>query len=303
MFLPMAGEYPEAMTPADWHHGGRYFNWCGHEIFYREEGVGARALLCIHGFPTASWDWSPIWPALCKRFTRVIAPDMLGFGFSAKPAQHNYSLMEQADLHEALLARLGVRQVHILAHDYGVSVVQELLARQHEAKQAPSCLIESVALLNGGLFPETHRMTAMQKLLRSPFGGVATRLMTRGRFGQSFSMVFGPGTQPDADELDQFWQLIRHNNGSRIMHRLIRYVGERRSHRERWVGALVNTRVPIRLINGPEDPVSGAHMVARYRELVPHPDVVSLAGIGHYPQVEAPQTTLDALFAFHDRLA
>jgi hypothetical protein len=42
-------------------------------------------------------------------------------------------------------------------------------------------------------------------------------------------------------------------------------------------------------------------MVARYRELVPQPDVVSLDGIGHYPQVEAPQRTLEAFFAFLDR--
>ena len=290
------------MTPADWHQGGHHFNWRGHDIFYRDGGGGDRALLCIHGFPTASWDWTPVWPALCKRFARVIAPDMLGFGYSAKPAQHNYSLMEQADLHEALLARLAVRHVHILAHDYGVSVAQELLARQQENAARPF-QIESVALLNGGLFPETHRITATQKILRSPLGMVATRLMTRSRFGQSFSVVFGPATKPNAHELDRFWQLIQHNNGTRVMHRLIRYVGERRQHRERWVGALVNATVPIRLINGPEDPVSGAHLVARYRELVPHPDVVSLPGIGHYPQVEAPQQTLDAFFALHDRLA
>ena len=77
---------------------------------------------------------------------------------------------------------------------------------------------------------------------------------------------------------------------------------ERRRHRERWVGALQTTVVPLRVIDGLEDPVSGAHMVARYRELVPHPDVVELDGIGHYPQVEDPQGVVRAFLAFHDRL-
>ncbi|HWU68561.1 MAG TPA: alpha/beta hydrolase [Stenotrophobium sp.] len=288
------------MTPTQWQQGGRRFDWRDHDIFFRDEGSGDSALLCIHGFPTASWDWTPIWPALCQRFARVIAPDMLGFGFSAKPSRHNYSLMEQADLHVALLAHAGIRRVHILAHDYGVSVTQELLARQLE-NATPAFQIESVTLLNGGLFPETHRITVMQKILRSPLGSVATRLMTRSRFRKSFSLVFGPATKPGMREIDDFWQLIQYNNGARVMHRLIRYVDERRWHRERWVGALIRTPVPIRLINGPEDPVSGAHMVARYRELVPQPDVVSLDGIGHYPQVEAPQRTLEAFFAFLDR--
>jgi len=86
------------------------------------------------------------------------------------------------------------------------------------------------------------------------------------------------------------------------MHELIGYMAERRRHRERWVGALQATSVPLRLINGPEDPVSGAHMVERYRELVPAPDVVLLPGIGHYPQVEDPAGVADAFHALHDRL-
>jgi pimeloyl-ACP methyl ester carboxylesterase len=94
------------------------------------------------------------------------------------------------------------------------------------------------------------------------------------------------------------WALVAHNDGARIMHLLIRYISERREFRERWVGALQRTAVPLRFINGCEDPVSGAHMAARYRELVPHPDVVLLDGIGHYPQLEAPARVLDAYLAF-----
>lgn len=289
------------MTPAQWRAAGRRFDFRQHAIFYRDEGGGSRALLLIHGFPTASWDYARLWPELSRRFTRLVAPDMLGFGFSDKPAQHAYSLMEQADLHEALLAQLGVHRVDILAHDYGVSVAQELLARQLE-RDGGGLRIDSVALLNGGLFPETHRMTFTQRLLRSPLGPMLARRMNQERFGRSLSVVFGPRTQPKPDEIRQFWELVTYNDGPRAMPRLIGYVDERRRQRARWVGALQNTRVPLRLINGPADPVSGAHMVARYRALMPQPDVVSLDGIGHYPQTEAPKAVLDAYFEFLDRL-
>ena len=56
--------------------------------------------------------------------------------------------------------------------------------------------------------------------------------------------------------------------------------------------------MPLRFVNGPEDPVSGRHMAERYRELVPNPDVVLLDGIGHYPQLEAPEHVLEAFLAF-----
>lgn len=289
------------MTPEEWRTAGEYFQWKGHSIFFRAKGSGDRALLLIHGFPTASWDYDRLWPALCARYDHVIALDMLGFGFSDKPREHVYSLVEQSDLHEALLAARDVRHVDILAHDYGVSVAQEMLARDFERQLKPYT-IASVALLNGGLFPETHRMTGTQRLLRSPLGPLITQLMNERSFGKSFSVVFGPETKPTKAELHHFWSLIRHNNGAGIMHLLIAYVSERRFNRARWVEALQRTLVPIRLINGPEDPVSGAHMVQRYRELISEPDVVSLPGIGHYPQAEAPEQVLKAFLDFQEAL-
>lgn len=86
-------------------------------------------IVLIHGFPTASWDWWKIWHKLRANY-RLIAMDMLGFGFSDKPAGHPYSIMEQADIVEALVRDKQLQQFHVLAHDYGDSVAQELLARQ-----------------------------------------------------------------------------------------------------------------------------------------------------------------------------
>ena len=303
--------------PAAWLAAGRAHAHRGHDTFFREqvrESGASEALLLIHGFPTSGWDWHQLWPQLTREFPRVIAPDMIGFGFSAKPADYDYSILDQADLHEALLAQLGVTRVHILAHDYGDTVAQELLARYVD-RQAQSPLppggegkgdgveIASCTLLNGGLFPETHHARTVQKLLLTPLGPLLSRLMSRKSFEKSFSAVFGARTQPSAQELDEFWSVIARDGGNRIMHRLIRYIPERRAHRERWVGALQKTSVPLCLINGPDDPVSGAHMVARYREVVGKGEITSLPGIGHYPQAEDPAGVLRAFLEFQAKVA
>lgn len=292
------------MTPQDWLAAGRTLTYRGHKIFFREqarETSATQALLLIHGFPTSSWDWQKIWPALTAKIPRVIAPDMIGFGFSAKPRDYDYSILDQASLHEALLAQLGVTHVHILAHDYGDTVAQELLAR-HLDRAGAGLQIASCTLLNGGLFPETHHARLIQNLLLSPLGPLISRFMNRQRFGETFSKVFGANTQPTAQELDEFWSLIQREDGSRITYKLVRYIPERRKHRERWVGALRHTKVPLCLINGPADPVSGAHMVARWGEIIGKPNVISLPGIGHYPQTEDPQGVLRAFLKFHERL-
>src|SRR3546814_15209936 len=112
------------MNLDEWRHAGALFEWHGQRIFYRDQGQG-EVLLCLHGFPTASWDWHRLWPALTAT-RRVIALDFLGYGFSSKPEHHTYSAAEQADIVLALMQALGVRQAHVLAHDFGDRVAQEL---------------------------------------------------------------------------------------------------------------------------------------------------------------------------------
>lgn len=280
-----------------WRKRSRTFIFRGQTIRYWTAGQG-EPLLLIHGFPSASWDWHYLWQPLTQRY-RVIACDMLGFGDSAKPVNHEYSLLEQADLQQALLAHLNVSQpVHLLAHDYGDSVAQELLARHYESH----IRIASCVFLNGGLFPETHRPVLMQKLLLSPLGWMIGRAFSRDGLVKSFRHIFGPKTRPSESVIDDFWSLIETNHGPRIMHKLIAYIPERRTWRERWVGAMQRGEVPLRVIDGEVDPVSGVHMVARYRELIADPDTVLLNDIGHYPQIEAPCQVLKHYLAFRDRL-
>ena len=116
--------------------------------------------------------------------------------------------------------------------------------------------------------------------------------MNRQRFGDFFLQVFGRDTQPTETELDEFWQLIEHNDGHRLSHKLLHYIADRRRHRERWVKALQQASVPIKLINGGLDPVSGKHLYEYFREMVPNAEAVLFEDVGHYPQTEAPERVL-----------
>ncbi|MDE0853537.1 MAG: alpha/beta hydrolase [Nevskia sp.] len=295
----------EPVTFKSWYEHGQHYVHRGHPVFYQTGGRGGAGpvLLLLHGSPTSSWDWHLQWPALCRQFARVVAADMIGFGYSAKPRDYDYTIADQADLQQGLLASLGVERCHVIGHGYGDTVAQELLARQEERRRGDSGLmLESVCLLNGGLFPESFRPTLLQKLLLSRAGMLVSKLLTEHGFRASFSRVFGPNTQPSFDELAEFWQLIAYNGGADLAYRQMRYLKEREQYRERWVEVLQRTRVPLRFICGRLDPVSGTRMVERYRELVPNPDVVLLQGIGHYPQLEAPAELLQAYLEFLQRV-
>jgi len=151
------------MTLSEWKAGGQFHHDQEYNIFVREEGRG-ETLLLIHGFPTASWDWQQLWPDLIQRY-HVITLDMLGFGFSDKPRNYPYSILDQANRIEQLLKQKEITSISIISHDYGDTVAQELLARFQERKNKGETGVEikSLCLLNGGLFPEVHRPLLVQK--------------------------------------------------------------------------------------------------------------------------------------------
>lgn len=244
-------------------------------------------LTLLHGFPTCSWDYAKVLPALEARF-RVLAFDFLGFGDSDKPRKHRYSIHEQTDLAEAVWRHFDVRETWIVAHDYAVSVAQELLARPAEAPG--NVHIRGVTFLNGGVYPDLARPLRIQRLLRSPLvGAILSRLSNERMFHRNLSSVFSPQHRLRSEELAQHWIAIARRGGRGLAHRLIAYMDDRDRHCQRWSSALEKTRVPLHFVWGLLDPVSGAHMLARVHSRLPNARVVELADVGHYPQLEAPE--------------
>jgi len=283
------------VTAADadrWPPDGRFLDFRGHRVFAREGGAGADLLL-IHGFPTSSLDWKQVWPGLASNH-RVHAMDMLGFGRSDKPPKFDYTIAASADQWEALARDAGIGEATVLAHDYGDTVAQELLARQGEGRLP--FRIRAIAFLNGGLFPEAHHALTIQKLLLGPLGPLVARLSSQRDFAKNMRRICV--SPPDADELREHWRLLARAGGRRVVPKLLRYIPERKAHRERWVGALRDATIPLCLIDGIADPVSGADIVARWRELLPGRPVVELDGVGHYPQIEASGRVLEAYRTF-----
>ncbi len=270
-----------------------------HEIFvvqHQHQDETRPTLLLIHGFPTSTFDFLDVWQTLSKDYS-LACLDMLGFGFSAKPDRRNYTIHKQADLFDALVKKLELSEYHVFAHDYGVSVAQELLARQLDGSGQGKWL--SCSFLNGGLFPETHQALLIQKIMLSPAGKLVNKLTGLKQFSTSFSKVFGSNTKPSNEQLNEFWELINYKDGRHVFHNLITYINDRREYRSRWLDALRRSPVPLSLINGSVDPVSGSHLVDRYKELECRLDhLAQLDDIGHYPQVEAPARVSEAYLDF-----
>ncbi|NXI20780.1 MEST protein, partial [Sterrhoptilus dennistouni] len=91
---------------------------------------------------------------------------------------------------------------------------------------------------------------------------------------------------------------ILHNN--HFPFSILQYINQRKKHRERWVGALMSTSVPLHLIYGPLDPVNPhPEFLQLYKKVLPMSTVSVLDDhISHYPQLEDPTGFLNAYLNF-----
>ncbi|MBF6171725.1 alpha/beta fold hydrolase [Nocardia blacklockiae] len=278
---------------AQWVAGGDYVEVGGHRVFHRQDGPeDGRPVTLLHGYPTSSHDWAPVLLALVESGCRVTTLDFLGFGASAKPTRHDYRLTKQATLVEELWRYLGIGETALVAHDYGVSVAQELLAREPGR-------VTRMAWLNGGLYVDLYRPLPIQRLLHTRLGKVLGPLMSESAYRMSLRRILG---RPLADaELREMWLATSSDGGRRVQWRLNRYHDERRLEAGRWQRALESYAGPTLFLWGPADPISGGHLLPRLRKRFPHATFVVLdepPATGHYPQLENPEAVAAALTAF-----
>jgi pimeloyl-ACP methyl ester carboxylesterase len=243
-------------------------------------------LTFLHGYPSSSLDIDPVWRLLGDDW-RLLALDFPGFGASDKPADHQYSVHAAADAVERMWQARDTPSTVLVAHDYGVSIGQELLARRADGALAAD--VSAVVWMNGGLYPDLHRPTVGQQMLLDPdHGAEVAAAVTEELFVGGIDVTWGSRRPLDEAEVGQIWASMDERGGVPLMHALLHYIADRRTHEARWRAALETAPIPAVFVWGDLDPVSGAHMIERVEERLPEQRIVRLADVGHWPLLEAP---------------
>ncbi len=278
-----------------WRDQGMTEDVRGRQLFvHRREGSEAPLLLFLHGFPSSSFDWRPLFE-LRGGEAATLAFDFLGFGLSEKPRDHVYTLAWQADAAEELVRRAGSPPVFVIGHDMGTSVATELMARDLRGELDMD--IGGALLFNGSMLLHLAKPTLGQNLLRSRLGPLFARLTSERSFRAQFSRIFSPGHPLSAEEAADQWSLISHNGGQRIAHLTINYMTERERFTERWHGAIRDWPRPLTLAWGMQDPVARTEVLDGLRALRPGVETIELPDAAHYPQIEQPELISAALDA------
>ena len=289
------------MTANDWKSKGEFITVNDRKLFVidtssffsSEDKIPTETMVILHGYPTSSYDYYKVLPELSKHY-RVIVHDHLGFGFSDKPLNYSYSLLDQADLALQLWQQLGVKKVHLLAHDYGTSVATEIIARNNNHELTIE--IEKLTLCNGSMHIELSQLRTIQKLLKNKWlGKYVAKLTTYAIFSKNLRNVYFDKTKVSNNELKDMWMQLEYNEGRKVIHKLSQYINERYTYWNRWIGALKETNLQTNIVWAKNDPVAVPAIARLIATEISNNKLFWIENTGHFPMLENPDEWLNCI--------
>jgi haloalkane dehalogenase len=248
-------------------------------IAYREalpdgwDGSGQTVLL-VHGYPTSSYLWRNVLPAIAAVGARAIAPDLPGFGDSDPDLPGTWE--RQIANVERFRRALELDRVILVVHDWGGLIGLRWACDNSDA-------VGALVITDTGFFPDGRWHGMAQTLRTEGEGEQLLDNVSRELFGAALRQI-SPEIPDDA--LDEFWKA--YGSDERRRNQLDLYRSGDFEKLEPYRGKLTALGVPAKIIWGATDefaPIAGAH---RFKKELPEADVVVLDDAGHFLMEDDP---------------
>jgi len=247
---------------------------------------GGPALVLAHGWPWSSYAWHRIIPSLAKRFT-LYWYDMPGYGRSEKDPNQRSSLDVQGEVFTEMLSHWGLDRPLVVAHDMGgaTTLRAHLL---HGCDFARYVLMNVVAMRPWGsaFFDHVGRHVEAFTGLPPHIHKAVAEAYIRGA-------LVNPLQGDDLEQLVAPWLT---EEGRSSFYRQFAQADER--YTAEVEPAFGSVRCPVKILWGEADPWIPLERGKALHALMPQASFVTLPGIGHLPQLEAPELVLEQLVAF-----
>ena len=254
----------------------------GLDVFYREAGhKDAPTIVLLHGFPSSSHMFRELIPRLAEHF-RVIAPDMIGFGYSAQPTpeEFQYNFENLAAVTEDLLfGEMKLKSFSIYVQDYGAPVGFRIASGHPEA-------VEALIVQNGNAYTEglsaaweplralwSHRSAETEKAVRAFLSAEATR------FQYTHGARDVKRISPDSYTFDQFF-LDRPGNDAVQLELFCNYASNLALYPE-WQSYFRKHQPPALIVWGINDPFFTVEGAKAFQHDLPKAEL-HLLDTGHF---------------------
>ncbi|MBI3867389.1 MAG: alpha/beta hydrolase [Verrucomicrobia bacterium] len=251
----------------------------GLRIHYQECGAGT-PLILVHGFMASSYDWKEALTLVSNRF-RVVAIDLKGFGFSAKPSG-DYTLAAQADLVVRLLDHLKIDKAVLCGQSMGGNVVMRVALR-HPERVMGLILVDSAGLKpvngkGGGAAPGYARWPVIGPLV------TALALSSDAVVRSGLSKCYFDKAKVTGERVATCYRVLRTRDG--LSAAMATQAQNSTDLTESLIGSL---RQPTLVIWGAEDQLIPIEAGKRFNALIHGSRLVTFERCGHVPQAEMPR--------------
>lgn len=265
----------------------------GDRVAYQDVGSGDETLLLIHGMAGSSETWRGVIPQLSKKY-RVIAPDLLGHGQSAKP-RSDYSLGAFAVLLRDLLEELGISRATVVGQSLGGGVAMQF------AYQHPDFCQRLVLISSGGLGPDVGWTL---RLLSAPGAELLLPVIAPPPVvtaGNKLRSWFAAGgiQSPRGAEMWSAYSSLADSQTRQAFLKTLRSVVDYRGQSVSALNRLhLTSDLPTMVIWGDQDRIIPIEHGYAVHEARPGCRLEVLTGVGHFPHVERPSEVADLIDDF-----
>jgi pimeloyl-ACP methyl ester carboxylesterase len=244
-------------------------------VFYRDAAAEGVPTLYLHGAPTSSEDWIPF-----LERTGGLAPDLIGFGRSAKGGHLDYSPLGLTDFVERFLDEVGVARVKLVGHDWGAATGLLLATRSPERVERV-VLIDAIPLFEGFQWHRVARLWRRPVIGELLMGSANRALLAR----QLRKGSVRADAWPDA-RIASIWEQFDQGT-QRALLRLHRAASDARLAE---LGAgLTSLEMPALILWGERDPWLRPELADAYAERLRAATVKRIPDAGHWPWLDQPE--------------
>ncbi|OLP18724.1 hydrolase [Leptolyngbya sp. 'hensonii'] len=268
----------------------------GLQWFYREATPIGEAkplpVLLLHGLPSQSYSWRHVMTALAEQGFRTIAPDWIGFGFSAQPDRRDFAYTPEAFLHALteLLQALQLERVFLVTQGFLGSVGLQYALRYPDR-------VERLAMVNTPLSTTAKLPWKIQQLGLPLIGDVLTQdplLVDRTLEGG------GPYQVDDAD-LDVYRRpFLKSSDAGRALLATIQNLQLKQTMADLEAG-WPHWQQPTLIVWGIRDPWLPVEAARELANALKQGEITLLDEVGHYAQEDWHEKVSEALIPFFRR--
>lgn len=253
------------------------------QVAYQDVGEGPPVVL-IHGIPAWSFLWSRITEPLAKS-SRVIAPDLIGYGYSDKRDCFDRSVQRQAQMIVGLLDALDLQAATVVGHDIGGAVAQ-VLAVDYPDRVDGLVLVDSVAY---GSWPSSSMVSLGDPNLLGKPEKTMDIVLQDAQIGHDENADAEAFAQDMAAPYDS-------ENGRRSMVRNASALNT--NHTMELASRLRDVDIPALVLWGAEDPWQPLSDAKRLADDIPGADLVTIPEASHWLPFDRPEETARHLKQF-----